>query len=322
MIKPFTHTLLLEALLQGFGQNKPPLTLPGTWPLPGDMLKNLKGKHILLVEDNEINQVVAMDLLQNMGLLVSLAENGEKALKMVGCGNFDAILMDIQMPGMDGYQVTAQIRRDPRFNAARLPIIAMTAHALESDRRKSLEAGLNDYVSKPVDVTNLANVLVRWLHHVTIRTEHAEVFTVDDSIDQHAIQTSEYFPESLSNGRMDTERDDLPASQESIDMSAALARLGDNKKLYRKLLLMFYKEHSQDVHAIRAALKTDDNELALRLSHSLKGLAGTIGAVDLIASAKGLETVIYKGGLPLYDEYLEQLDHNLALVITAIARMN
>ncbi|MEI6291193.1 MAG: response regulator, partial [Chloroflexota bacterium] len=300
LIKPFTDTHLLKTILLGSGQNKHPLTKEAAWPLPVNMLESFSGKHILLVEDNEINQVVAMDLLQNMGLRVSLAENGEKALKMVECGLFDAILMDIQMPGMDGYQTTAQIRQDPRFNSDSLPIIAMTAHALESDRRKSLEAGLNDYISKPVDITNLANVLHRWLHEGTPKAEN----------------------EAVTISKQGGEQSVLPAFLESIDMTAALTRLGENKTLYRKLLLMFYTEHSRDVLSIRAAITAGDNELALRMSHSLKGLAGTIGAVDLQTAAKALETIIKKRDQDLFDEYIDRLEQKLALVSSAIALMN
>jgi CheY-like chemotaxis protein len=260
------------------------------------------------VEDNEINQAVALDMLQNMGLRVSLADNGEKALEMVAGEQFDAVLMDIQMPGMDGYQATAHIRRDPRFSAARLPIIAMTAHALESDRRKSLESGLNDYVSKPVDVTNLANVLLRWVHPEPANPD----LTADGSIPD-----SESSPKDL----VVSSPGDLPASLDSIDMPAALARLGNNIFLYRKLLLLFHADHSGDVQAIRAALQAEDLDLAQRLAHSLKGLAGTLGADDLRAASKELEMAIAVGNAPIYEDLLVHLEQKLALVITSIARL-
>jgi signal transduction histidine kinase/CheY-like chemotaxis protein len=302
LIKPFTHSQLLATLLQATGQKNPQLTLPGTRPLSADKLNHLRGGRILLVEDNEINQAVALDMLQNMGLRVSLADNGEKALEMVAGEQFDAVLMDIQMPGMDGYQATAHIRRDPRFSAARLPIIAMTAHALESDRRKSLESGLNDYVSKPVDVTNLANVLLRWVHPEPANPD----LTADGSLPAPASQS---------------DPSDLPASLDSIDMSAALARLGNNIFLYRKLLLLFHADHSGDVQAIRAALQAEDLDLAQRLAHSLKGLAGTLGADDLRAASKELEMAIAVGNAPIYEDLLVHLEQKLALVITSIARL-
>jgi PAS domain S-box-containing protein len=318
LIKPFTHTQLLETILQVTGQKNPHLTLTGTSPLSADKLNHLRGGRILLVEDNEINQAVALDMLHDMGLRVSLADNGEKALEMVASDHFDAILMDIQMPGMDGYQATAQIRRDPRFSAARLPIIAMTAHALESDRRRSLEAGLNDYVSKPVDATNLANVLLRWVHPAPAQAELAAASISQASDDDaHAIPAVEYHPkEPVGLGQSD-----LPASLESINMSAALDRMGNNKHLYQKVLLLFHADHARDVHAIRAALQTGDFKLAQRLTHSLKGLAGTIGADDLCAAAKDLETCISKGDTLLYDEHLAHLEQKLALIIAAIARV-
>jgi two-component system sensor histidine kinase/response regulator len=123
----------------------------------------MQGKQILLVEDNEINQMVASEMLQGLGLWVEVAANGEQALVMLQEGNYAAVLMDIQMPGMDGYQTTMEIRRHHRFSAEKLPIIAMTASALTGEREKALMVGMNDYLSKPVDMAQLAEKLIRWL---------------------------------------------------------------------------------------------------------------------------------------------------------------
>jgi CheY-like chemotaxis protein/nitrogen-specific signal transduction histidine kinase len=163
LIKPITRSQLFNKLMEVTGQKSLVKTRKATGPLTDEILQKLKDGHILLVEDNEINQLVAKELLENMGLRVSVASNGEEAVEMVKTAQFDAVLMDIQMPGMDGYQASAQIRQNQNKNALHLPIIAMTANAMESDRQKALDAGLNDYISKPVDVKQLALVLLRWV---------------------------------------------------------------------------------------------------------------------------------------------------------------
>ena len=118
---------------------------------------------MLVVEDNEINQMVARELLDRLGLQVSMASSGEDALQILTTSRFDAILMDIKMPGMDGYAATAKIRAGSQFGNSRVPIIAMTAHAMSDDRSKALRAGMDDYISKPVDVTQLTRILLQWL---------------------------------------------------------------------------------------------------------------------------------------------------------------
>jgi CheY-like chemotaxis protein len=259
-----------------------------------ERMNQLRGGHILLVEDNQINQIVAVDVLQNMGLHVTVAWNGEQAVELVNKEHFDALLMDIQMPGMDGYQTTAQIRKDLRFDKIRLPIIAMTAAAMEGDRQKALDADLNDYIPKPVNVTQLANVLLRWVH-----PQQAQ---------------SALVPAAITQGS-----DELPAFLDLIDMSAALQRLDNNRQLYRRLLLIFHADHKQDVQRIRVALQENDLELARRLAHTLKGSAGTVGSDELRSAAKDLEMVIAEGRSPEYAASLERVEQKLALVMASIA---
>gem|GEM_PF-192522 len=163
LIKPVTRSQLFDMLMQVIGQNNTVNKSRGTSPITGAIISKLNGAHVLLVEDNQINQLVADELLTSMGLKVSIASDGEQAVEMVKKDQFDAILMDIQMPGMDGYRATSLIRQDPGLNAGGLPIIAMTANAMGEDRQKALDAGLNDYISKPVDVTQLVAVMLRWV---------------------------------------------------------------------------------------------------------------------------------------------------------------
>jgi two-component system sensor histidine kinase/response regulator len=291
LIKPFTRSQLFDCIMQLFGRKVAPETRQAEAFVARENLDVLRGKKILVVEDNTINQMVAEDTLKSMGVQVSLANHGEQAIQMILAQHFDAVLMDIQMPGLDGYQTTIKIRSDARFSFKKLPIIAMTAHALADDRGKALAAGLNDYVSKPVDVLQLANTLVRWL------VPHAAMLEVDSVAD-------------------------FPAAPVSVlNTVSALQRLGNKKDLYLQLLAEFQKNYSDSVQTIRAALNAEDQVLAHRLTHSLKGVAGTIGAGDLGETAKQLETAITTHNAPILEALLAELEQKLALVIASITQV-
>ena len=165
LVKPITLTSLADALSLVFSQKNQDETKPAKKTANKDAIDKLTGGRILLVEDNEINQILAVDLLTGVGLQVSVADHGEEAVEMVQQERFDAVLMDIHMPGMDGYEACKQIRQLNIPNTADLPVIAMTADAMEGDREKAITAGMNDYVSKPVDVAQLIQVLLRWVKH-------------------------------------------------------------------------------------------------------------------------------------------------------------
>lgn len=159
----FTFRLHFERPLEQESESQPGYGARIVSPPMANLLKILRGKRVLLVEDNEINQMVAEELLKDMGIVVEIASDGQQAVEKVSPGAYDAVLMDIQMPGMDGYQATMQIRRDPGCSSGKLPIIAMTAHALTGEREKALQAGLDDYLTKPIDLAELRKMMVRWL---------------------------------------------------------------------------------------------------------------------------------------------------------------
>ena len=299
LIKPVTRSKLFDLLIQVLQRGALQEESASPWHLSDETLVRLRGGAILLVEDNKINQMVAIELLEQMGLLVTVASSGEQAVQMVGKRRYDAVLMDIQMPGMDGYETTALIRQLRGDEAVRLPIIAMTAHALERDRRKALEAGLDDYISKPVDVSRLVNVLLRWVHPVA-----GDVPSV-----------------VLASSDPITDGVDMPAKLDAINTKSALARLGNNRKLYRQMLLLFFSGHAQDCQSIREAIDKDDFELARRLVHTLKGVAGSIGAEGLCSAAVNFEAKIVKGEVADYHEALQQVEQKLAVVLAAIAPM-
>ena len=294
LLKPVTRSQLFDIIMRVLAGSNLLKTRLTTMPPNSGALEKLRGGQILLVEDNEINQLVAVEILQSIGLQVFVVDNGEEAVRMVTRKHFDAVLMDIQMPGMDGYQTTRKIRSEAHAYTEKLPIIAMTAHAMSGDRERALEAGLNDYISKPVDMQQLENVLVRWLMP-TVGSPQVDT--------EPALQVEA----------------SLPASGPVVlDTVGALKRLGDNQVLYQRLLSTFRREHAGDAQELRAALQGGERELANRLAHTLKGLAGTIGAGYLSEACRQLESAIKKGETSLFETGLERLEYWLGATLQAI----
>ena len=162
LVKPVTQSLLFDAIMEAFDKNGGRKSKSIKY---GDKniseIKNIKGTKVLLAEDNEINQQVARELLEKAGLIVTISNNGKEAIKEIEGSEFDLVLMDVQMPEMGGLEATGCIRGNPRFS--NLPIVAMTAQAMTGDREKCLEAGMDDYITKPIDVNELFSTLVKWI---------------------------------------------------------------------------------------------------------------------------------------------------------------
>src|SRR6185436_4013879 len=227
----------------------------------------LRGARILLTEDNEINQQIAVELLEGVGATVTVANNGREAgerLSGPGDPRLDLVLMDLQMPEMDGYQATAKLRSDSRLAA--LPIIAMTAHATVEERQRCLAAGMNDHVAKPIDPAALFDAVGRFY-------KPAEGTPVLDRPSGPAPQ------------------DALP-SIAGLDADDGLARVGGNRKLYVKILRQFAEQQGPALDQVAHALANGDPALAERLAHTLKGVAGNIGAAGVQSAAGVLEKVI------------------------------
>jgi PAS domain S-box-containing protein len=300
LIKPITRSQLFDALMLALGKQAQVRNWPEKRLVVTGSLNKLHGRQILLVEDNEINQIVAAEMLQGLGLKVSIANNGEDAIRMLNKGGFDLVLMDIQMPGMDGYQTTAQIRTDPRFTYAKLPIVALTAHALVGDRDKALDAGLNDYVTKPINLAQLTNVLLTWAnpHHAD---SQASVLEFESPHDEQVLLA-------------------MPAPA-GIDMADMLERLEGNQALGQRLLRMFRANYAGTVSEIRSGLGQGDLALVRRLVHTLKGVAGNISARALSAAAKTLETNLDVEDHALREKYLLELEQQMEIVVASIAEL-
>jgi len=231
---------------------------------------NLHGARILLAEDNPINQQVAVELLQGAGASVEVAANGREALDMVRAKGYDVVLMDLQMPVMDGLQATRAIRDIPRF--AQLPIIAMTASVMSGDRDRCLEAGMNDHISKPVSIEQLMGTLSRWLPDRPAAAPAAPPAPPGD-----AAGTAE-----------------LPGELDGFQVEEGIKRVGGDRALYRRLLLQFHDHSARAGSEIRAALAAGDRARAKAEAHTLKGVAGTLSARELYAAAQALETALRK----------------------------
>ena len=278
LIKPVTSSILFDTAIGALGAD-----LEATETVEAGLsfdIERIRGARVLLVEDNEINQEVAIGQLEEAEVFVDLAENGAEAVRMVRENDYDVVLMDMQMPVMDGIEATRILRANPRFET--LPIIAMTANALVSDREMCLEAGMNDHIAKPIDPDQLFGVLLRW-----IRRPDGDGAGVREWIEARPAAT----PKAASVAPVA----EGPLEIDGIDVKSALKRTGGNRKRYETLLRRFAHQQATTVEDIRKALSMGDAATAERAAHSLKGAAGTLGVSLLSEAAARAETAIKTG---------------------------
>jgi CheY-like chemotaxis protein len=276
LLKPVNPSMLFDTIMQALGEAVPETTrVAQRHEQEAEALKHIRGARVLLVEDNDINQQVALEILESARLNVSLAENGQEAVSAVKEKDYDVVLMDIQMPLMNGYEATEAIRSDPRFKD--LPIIAMTAHAMAGDEDKSLQAGMNGHVTKPIDPDQLFATLLKWI-------EPRDEATSD--------RQPEVTLEKTDLTQQTQPQEELPESLPGFDIAAGLKRLMGNKRLYRKLLVDFGAKYVETASEIREAIDAKDFEQIHSLIHNLKGLAGNLEAGDLQAAAVEMEKLV------------------------------
>jgi PAS domain S-box-containing protein len=252
--KPYSPRQLKQRVLAALGEEGAASAEPDR--RASDVL--LPDARILLVEDNSVNQQVATELLEALGVEVTLAASGDEALEILAQRRFDLILMDVQMPGRDGLETTDVIRNE--FGDARTPIVAMTANAMAGDRERCLEAGMNDHIAKPIDPDKLALTLARWLSGRL----------------QAPARRMETAPRET--GRLS-----------GVDVEAALRNLGGNAELFEQLLDIFVDEHREAAGRLAQAAAEGAWKRVNALAHALKGAASTLGALDVAEIARGVE---------------------------------
>ena len=287
LVKPVTKSMIVDTLVNVFAQEG---EAAGAATEGGQAI-HLRGARILLTEDNDINQQIAIELLEGAGATVNVANNGREAVDILSNGPqpppFDVVLMDLQMPEMDGYQATARLRADARFAA--LPIIAMTAHATMEEKQRCLAAGMNDHISKPIDPANLFETVGRFYKPTEANVAQTSKSAVSQ-VAKPATPPPLSRPADLEIG--DTAGLETCATIAGLDTADGLSRVAGNRKLYLKLLRQFVEQQGPVVGEITAALAAGDVALAERLAHTLKGVAGNIGAKSVQSAASDLEKVI------------------------------
>jgi signal transduction histidine kinase/CheY-like chemotaxis protein len=268
LIKPVTPSMLFDSAVQALSGDRQPAAREAEVSAAIN-LDQLRGARVLLVEDNELNQEVAMGLLEPAHMSIDMAENGEVAVRMVNNHDYDLVLMDMQMPVMDGIAATKAIRGNPRFST--LPIIAMTANAMDADRELCRSAGMNDHVSKPIDPDAMFATIMKWIKPRQVQITEPPPQTVESSSNQNL--------------------PDLP-DIEGVDIKDGLKRVGGNIRLYRDLLMKFAAKHTDSALEISDALHIDDRDTAQRIAHTVKGVAGNIGIKPVQFAAEKLEKAL------------------------------
>ncbi len=298
LVKPVSPSTIVDTIIRIFhdsGAEESRAAVRYLRDDPAEIAHGIRGARILLAEDNDLNQQVAIELLEGAGLAVTLAVDGRDAIGKMRA-DFHAVLMDVQMPVMDGYEATRIIRSRPEFDG--IPVIAMTANAMEQDLEKAREAGMISHVAKPVDPEKLYRTLVEF-----IALDPAKPFDVKEDVS--------------GGGARRSDRAGLPDSLPGIDIDDGLSHLGGNAQAYMRLLRRFPERMGRSAGSIRTCLGKNERDEAVRLAHSLKSVAGNIGAKELFTISRDAELALKDGrdAAPA----LAAMDRALAEVVSGIA---
>ncbi|MBK9615559.1 MAG: PAS domain S-box protein [Uliginosibacterium sp.] len=291
--KPVTSSSLFDAITTALGTRKSLPESPSTRYAARGQLGRLLGARVLLVEDNAFNQQIAQELLEGAGLDVTVAENGAIAVDLASRDQFDVVLMDIQMPVMDGLEATRRMRALPAL--ADTPIIAMTAHAMLDEQHQCVEAGMNDFMSKPIEPAQLFKKLAMWL----------------DKRHPGIAGAPRTWPTTTDTAQ-------LPRELRGISIETGLHYCNDKVDFYLRMLREFLRTKSEAAEQLRLATADEDMALAQRMAHSMKSIAGAIGALELSKASADVEIAIrsnHGANLPIL---LERFEAALKTVISGL----
>ena len=299
--KPVSPSTLLNAIVTLFGTDQEAIHAEASAASTGYSLKGMK---ILLTEDNEINQQIAVELMESVGAQVIVANNGKESIDILESSpdnTFDVILMDLQMPVMDGYEATKYLRANPRFD--KTPILAMTAHAMVEEREKTQTLGMQDHITKPIDPDILYATLTKYY------TAHRETSLQPD--------LSETQPVS---GKGEPPPADILPDIPGLDVASGLKRTANNTKLYRKILVQYAEGQKDAVKNIRASLAADERQDAERTAHTAKGVSGNIGATEVQERAAAVEAAIRNNeSSETLEPKLKALDEVLSIMVSSLS---
>ncbi len=283
--KPISPSTLLDSIMEAFG-HKVKRTSRSNAQKDEELeaAKSLRGAKVLLVEDNEINQELALELLAGAGITAAVADNGQLALEILEKEQFDGVLMDCQMPVLDGYAATREIRKQERFKD--LPVIAMTANVMAGDREKVINSGMNDHIAKPINVREMFTTMARWIK--PSKPVSAEFSSPIQEVPEEA---------------------DFPVL-DGIDTNTGLKRTQGNKKLYRKLLLKYSASNKDFLGQFKQAQESSDPEASTRCAHTLKSVSGNIGATNVQEAAAMLESACKEN----------QPEENIQILVNDVAK--
>ena len=245
--------------------------------------KLLAGARVLVAEDNLLNQKVVREFLNLSGIAVEIANNGKEAIELLENAPFDAVLMDVQMPEMDGFEATRLIRSQARF--AGLPIIALTAGVTKEEKDKCIASGMNDFVAKPINPKQLLSILAQWLKPAV----------------EAAMEAMPQKPSVLN---------DLPG----FDLRNLLTMLNNNQQQATRLLLIFMETMKDLPGEIEASLNAGSFDSAKKLTHKLKGAAGSIGAMQLHEACDMLEAEIKEQRFDTFDSFRETFEQSMSII--------
>lgn len=308
LLKPFNPSILWDTLVRVLDSDARNLKDPShssrgglTTATSSTVENSIRSGKILVVEDNEINQQIARELLEDVGYQVDVADNGQIALDKLDQQSFDLVFMDMQMPVLDGLATTRRLRAQPRFT--HLPIVAMTANAQQVDREQCLEAGMNDHLAKPIEPEKLYATLDRWLAQASATPGGTMAATAASAL-------SDQIPEQLAR------------LAGLLDVRKGLGVVRGKTESYWRLLRIFAQGHAQDAQLIQQALESQDYDQAQRLAHSLKGVAGNIGATTIQRVAQEIESACREQlAQTVLEPLWQELEQALSQLIVSLEQM-
>jgi two-component system, sensor histidine kinase and response regulator len=313
LIKPINPSMLFDTTVDALNGQIAESRQLGGLLVPArvdERLAAVKGARILLVEDNDVNQLVASEILQDAGFVVEIADNGQLGLDMVQRHSYDLVLMDMQMPVMDGVTATLEIRKLARYNA--LPIVAMTANAMQRDRERCLAAGMNDFVTKPINPDELCAVLLKWIKPAPAQAVAPKAETPAKPAPLPSV------PSTVPASPLNDNADPLAAIP-GLDVVVGMRRMMGKRGLYLAMLRRYVDGQRSCSAELRHALDGGDWATAERIAHTAKGVAGNIGAVHIPEHAQALELALReKRSRTEIDKLLHPFEDRLAELVGAL----